>query len=200
MLWPSTHLSINKYQKAMKTSYLPILITLPMAWSIQAMGQTTANHDVDFTIDEAAMIRLVDASAGPAPIMNFHVQAPAVPGQGFPSVASQNSYLQFTSVKGASPDNVRQVDVDLIGGSLPSGIQLTISPSLNGTGILGVGAPITLSSTNGSGTLISGIQSAFTGDAPGDGVILNYALNFATQNLDAASGGIITLRYTISNS
>jgi hypothetical protein len=184
----------------MKTSFLPIFLGLPMALSLSAWGQTNANHDVDFTIDEAAMIRLVDGSAGPATVMNFHVQAPAIPGQGFPSVASQNSYLQFTSVKGASPDNVRQVDVDLIGGALPSGIQLTISPNLNGTGVLGVAAPITLSATNGSGTLISGIQSAYTGDGAGEGVILNYALNFATQNLDAASSGLITLRYTISNS
>ena len=65
---------------------------------------------------------------------------------------------------------------------------------------MGTGAPITFSASNGTGTLISGIQSAYTGDAPGDGVLLQYALNFATQNLDAASSGMITLRYTISNS
>ncbi len=171
-----------------------------MALSVSAWSQTAASHDVDFMVDEAAMIRLVDATASPASVMNFHLQAPAVPGQAFPGVAAQSTYMQFTSVKGASPDNVRQVDVDLIGGTLPSGVQLTVSPTLNGTGTLGVGAPITFSSTNGTGTLITGIQSAYTGNGPGDGVLLHYALNFATQNLDAASSGMITLRYTISNS
>ncbi len=180
--------------------YWPYLLAAPMAFSFPAWSQTAAAHDVDFTVDEAAMIRIVDANASPAGVMNFHVQAPAIPGQAFPSVASQSTYMQFTSVKGASPDNVRQVDVDLIGGSLPSGVQLTVSPSLNGTGTMGTGAPITFSASNGTGTLISGIQSAYTGDAPGDGVLLQYALKFATQNLDAASSGMITLRYTISNS
>ena len=180
--------------------FWPYLLAAPMALSFSAWSQSTAAHDVDFTLDEAAMIRIVDANASPAGMMNFHIQAPAIPGQAFPGVAAQTAYMQFTSVKGASPDNVRQVDVDLIGGSLPSGVQLTVSPTLFGTGTVGSAAPITFSANNGTGTLISGIQSAYTGEGPGDGVLLQYALNFATQNLDAVSSGMITLRYTISNS
>lgn len=164
-----------------------------------AQAQNTSNHDVNFTIDEAAMVRVVDVAGGASTTLPFHVQAPAVAGQAFPSIQSQNLYLQYTSVKGASPDNVRQVDVEVVGGSMPAGIQMTITPSLNGTGTLGNGTPVTFAGSAVSGTLISDIQSAYTGDGAGDGAVLNYSLNYATQNLDAATSGIITLRYTISN-
>lgn len=163
-------------------------------------AQNTSNHDVDFTIDEAAMLRVVDATAGPSNTLSFHVQAPSLAGQPFAPIPSQNLYLQYTSVKGASPDNLRQVDVEIVGGSLPSGIEMTIAPSLNGTGTLGNGTPLTFSGSTVSGTLITDIQSAYTGDGAGDGALLTYSLNYATQNLDAATSGIITLRYTISNS
>ncbi len=170
-----------------------------MIASMATSAQTSSNHDVDFTIDEAAMVRVVDAGGGPTNNLNFHVQAPAVPGQPFPSIPSQNLYLQYSSVKGASPDNVRQVDVEVVGGTMPSGVQMTITPSLSGTGTLGNGTPVTFSGSSVSGTLISDIQSAYTGDGAGDGALLNYSLNYATQNLDASTSGVITLRYTISN-
>ncbi|MFM1884223.1 MAG: hypothetical protein RL168_407 [Bacteroidota bacterium] len=170
-----------------------------MAASLVTTAQTSTNHDVDFTIDEAAMVRIVDAGGGPTTNLNFHVQAPSLAGQAFPAIPSQNLYLQYTSVKGASPDNVRQVDVEVVGGSMPSGIQMTITPSLSGTGTLGNATPVSFSGSTVSGTLITDIQSAYTGDGAGDGALLNYSLNYATQNLDAATSGVITLRYTISN-
>ncbi|NDD48141.1 MAG: hypothetical protein EBZ31_07335, partial [Flavobacteriia bacterium] len=96
-------------------------------------AQNTSNHDVNFTIDEAAMVRVVDVAGGPSTTLPFHIQAPSSAGQAFPAIPSQNLYLQYTSVKGASPDNVRQVDVEVVGGAMPAGIQMTITPSLNGT-------------------------------------------------------------------
>ena len=162
-------------------------------------AQNTSNHDVNFTIDEAAMVRVVDVAGGPSTTLPFHIQAPSVAGQAFPVIPSQNLYLQYTSVKGASPDNVRQVDVEVVGGAMPAGIQMTITPPLNGTGTLGNGTPVSFAGSAVSGTLITDIQSAYTGDGAGDGAVLNYSLNYHTQNLDAATSGIITLRYTISN-
>ena len=181
-----------------KQGNTPLFIAACFPFFLNA--QNTGNQDLDFVIDETAMLRLVDANGSPASMLNFHLLGPVVPGQGVPSIQAQSSYLQYTSVKGASPDDIRQIDVEIVGGALPSGVQLTVSPSLNGTGTMGTGSPITLTSGNLHGTLITGIKSAYTGDGPGDGALLTYALNFATQNLDAATSGIVTLRYTLSNS
>ena len=176
------------------------MVTLSLYTFQNGWAQNTSDHDVQFSIDEAAMVRVVDGSGGPSNTLSFHLQAPTIAGQPFPIIPSQNLYLQYTSVKGASPDDVRQVDVEVVGGTMPSGVQMTITPSLSGTGSVGNATPLSFSGSSTTGTLITDIQSAYTGDGAGDGALLTYSLNYATQNLDAASSGVITLRYTISNS
>ena len=81
-----------------------------------ASGQTADFVDAIFEIDEAAMIRAVNAQGGNLTDLRFQITAPGQAGAAFPGVASQVMYLQYTSVKSAAPDDQRALSVYVVGG------------------------------------------------------------------------------------
>jgi hypothetical protein len=46
---------------------------------------------------------------------------------------------------------------------------------------------------------VSGLGSAYSGTAAGQGIPVAYVLNYATENLDASTAGMVSLQFTISN-
>jgi len=185
----------------MTMSYLRSLLTAGIlsTASFMASGQNIDQHDVNFTIDEVATLQIVDASAASLSSVSFHLTAPGTAGAAVANVSSQSIYLQYTSVKGATPDDVRKVTIDLASGTFPDGITLNVDGITNGYGNIGTGQSLVLSNSVLSGDVITGIGSCYTGTSPGEGCEITYSLNFSTQNLDASSSGTVTLRYTISN-
>ncbi|MEK9830749.1 MAG: hypothetical protein VW420_07960, partial [Schleiferiaceae bacterium] len=72
-----------------------LFAAIVVATASAGYAQNTSNHDVNFTIEEAAMIQVVDVAGGPSTTLPFHIQAPSSAGQAFPGVPSQNLYLQY---------------------------------------------------------------------------------------------------------
>jgi hypothetical protein len=125
--------------------------------------------------------------------------SPNVPGAAYPSVPNQTMYLQFTSVKAAAPDDQRQISVDVIGGTFPNGVSLTLTASGAGIGDVGSGHELELNNATTSGILIDGIGSAYSGISSGQGIPVTCAVNFATEDLDASTAGTVSLQFTMSN-
>ena len=40
---------------------------------------------------------------------------------------------------------------------------------------------------------------AYSGTSAGQGIPVTYVLNYATENLDASTAGVVSLQFTISN-
>jgi hypothetical protein len=177
--------------------------TLLLASSVLAAFSVSAQNvdfiDATINVDEAAMIRAVNAQGASLTDLTFNIIAPSVVGAPFDQVASQTMYLQYTSVKGAAPDDQRQVSVDVIGGDFPAGVSLSLAANAAGTGTTGQGLEVTLDNTQTSAVLLSGLGSAYSGTAAGQGIPVTYVLNYATEDLDASTSGIVSLQFTISN-
>lgn len=156
--------------------------------------------DAMFYIDESAMIRAVDAQGNSLTDLTFYIVSPNTPGQAYASIPNQTIYLQYTSVKTAAPDDSRNISVDVIGGDFPHGVSATLLATPAGIGTTGNGGEIELSQNVTSGTLIQGIGSAYSGTGPGMGIPVTFAIDFATENLDASTAGMVSLQLTVSNS
>lgn len=96
----------------------------------------------------------------------------------------------------------RNIEVSISSGSVPSDFELELSVGAAtgaGAGNLGtaVSGPLTLSGTPQD--LITNIRGAFTGDGPGNGHQLSFALNYLGTNFDQLDSQDITLTilYTI---
>ena len=155
--------------------------------------------DVNFYIDESAMVRAVNAQASNLTDLTFHIVSPNTPGAAYPAVPSQTMFLQYTSVKTAAPDDQRQITVDVVGGDFPSGVSLALTAQSAGTGSIGSGNEVELNNINLTGKLVSTIGSAYSGTGAGQGIPITYALNFATEALDASTAGMVSLQFTLSN-
>ncbi len=155
--------------------------------------------DVNFYIDESAMVRAVNAQASNLTDLTFHIVSPNTPGAAYPAVPSQTMFLQYTSVKTAAPDDQRQITVDVVGGDFPSGVSLALTAQSAGTGSIGSGNEVELNNSNLTGKLVSTIGSAYSGTGAGQGIPITYALNFATEALDASTAGMVSLQFTLSN-
>lgn len=176
-----------------------LLAASSMLAAFTLSAQNADYVDAIINVDEAAMIRAVNAQGANLTDMTFNLQAPMYVGAPFDQVASQTMYLQYTSVKGAAPDDQRQVTVDVIGGNFPSGISLSLTATEAGIGTVGQGHSIILDNNQTSATLLSGLGSAYSGTAAGDGIPVDYVLNYSTENLDASTSGVVSLQFTISN-
>jgi hypothetical protein len=178
--------------------------TLLLASSVLAAFSASAQNsdfvDAMFYIDESAMIRAVDAQGNNLTDLTFHIVSPNIPGQAYLTVPNQTMYLQYTSVKTAAPDDSRTISVDVIGGNFPQGVTASLAANPSGTGATGDGNEIQLSQYITSGTLVEGIGSAYSGTGAGKGIPVIFSIDFATENLDASTAGMVSLQFTVSNS
>ena len=96
----------------------------------------------------------------------------------------------------------RNIEVSISVGSVPSDFELELSVAAatgGGAGNLGTPAPGTLTLSAVPQNLITNIRGAFTGDGPGNGHQLTFALNYLGTNYDQLDSQDITLSilYTI---
>jgi hypothetical protein len=177
-----------------------LLLASSVLVAFSASAQSADFVDAMFYIDESAMIRAVDAQGNSLTGLTFHIVSPNIPGQAYLTVPNQTMYLQYTSVKTAAPDDSRTVSVDVIGGNFPQGVTATLAANPSGTGATGDGNEIQLSQYITSGTLVEGIGSAYSGTGAGNGIPVIFSIDFATENLDASTAGMVSLQFTVSNS
>lgn len=176
-----------------------IFLTSGLLLGLSLSAQNVDFVDANFYIDESAMVRAVNAQAANLTDLTFHIVSPNMPGAPYPAVASQTMFLQYTSVKTAAPDDQRQITVDVVGGDFPAGVSMSLNAQSAGTGSIGSGNEVELNNNTTSGTLVSAIGSAYSGTAAGQGIPITYALNFATEALDASTAGMVSLQFTLSN-
>ena len=179
----------------MRTIFLTSSLLLGLSLSAQNVDFVDAN----FYIDESAMVRAVNAQAANLTDLTFHIVSPNMHGAPYPAVTSQTMFLQYTSVKTAAPDDQRQITVDVVGGDFPAGVSMSLNAQSAGTGSIGSGNEVDLNNNTTSGTLVSAIGSAYSGTGAGQGIPITYALNFATEALDASTAGMVSLQFTLSN-
>lgn len=170
-----------------------------LALAFAATAQNSDFVDANINVDEAAMVRAVTAQGSNLTDLNFHIAAPNQAGLPFPSIPSQTMFLQYTSVKGAAPDDQRKLSVDVVGGDFPAGVTLSLAANAAGTGTTGSGHEVVLDNNQQTGILLTGIGSAYSGTGAGQGIPIVYVLNYATENLDAATSGMVALQFTLSN-
>ncbi|MFM6998453.1 MAG: hypothetical protein ACKOX0_04405 [Bacteroidota bacterium] len=176
-----------------------LLVSGTLCAALSASAQSSDFVDALFLIEESSMIRAVNAQSANLTDLTFYLMAPNVPGAAYPAVPNQTMYLQYTSVKTAAPDDQRQISVDIVGGTLPDGVSLTLTATGAGIGDFGSGHELELTSATTSGVLVDGIGSAYSGISSGQGIPVTYAVNFATQDLDASTAGVVSLQFTMSN-
>ena len=96
----------------------------------------------------------------------------------------------------------RDIEVSISSGSVPSDfeLELTVGAATGaGAGNLGTAAPGTLTLSSTPQDLITNIRGAYTGDGPGNGHQLTFALNYLGTNFDQLDSQDInlTILYTI---
>lgn len=179
---------------------------LVFCWPGWIMANTeTTEVGLSFQIDSVAQIAVTGDE------LQWAISAPSSPGGKiyFPQETFVQ-YLQYTSIVD-SWDATRQITVERssTSGLMPEGILVYMIPEpqhvgANSGGELGdIGAGIMLEGglILGSNVLVDGIQTAWTGDGPGEGVQLNYSIAINEFNIYELESGLhnsIDLVFTIS--
>lgn len=188
----------------MKSLHFSFLFVFALFLSVQMSAQVdnnVATHTLIISIPEVA---LLDIEGGTS--VTLTAVAPTEAGNPLNLLGTTNNtlYLNYSSIIGAAPDNVRKVSVAVTNGTLPSGIDLKVTASAatgDGAGTKGSpGSQMTLSNT--AQDLITGIGSCYTGDGSGKGHQLTYVLtensaNYA--NLNFSTTHSLTITYTLSD-
>lgn len=96
----------------------------------------------------------------------------------------------------------RHIEAQITSGSVPAGfeLRLDISTSLTGGGTLGSPAPSTVTLSGTSQSIITGIQSAFTGDGASNGHQLTFSLHYLSGSYSSIihqTTAPIVITYTI---
>ena len=159
-----------------------------------ALGQTTANISVNFTLPAIA---LLDLNTNSAIAMAF--QSPTEAGASIVAPATNSTkWLNFTSA--VAPGITRRITAQVVSGSIPDGVRLKLeTASYTGSGgggsALGsVTSPVYPTTT--ATTLINGIGGAYTGNGT-NGYNLKYSLEIQNYSLLRNTNVSFTVIYTL---
>lgn len=182
------------------------LLVLSTPSLLMASSEST-EVGVSFQIDSAAQIAVIGDE------LQWAIAAPSTAGGSiyFPHETFVQ-YLQYTSVAD-SWNSTRKITVERssTSGFMPAGILLYLIPEQEHVGTqsggelgqIGTGVMLEAGLMLGSNVLVDGIQTAWTGDGPEDGVRLNYSLGMNGVNIYELASGLhnsIDLVFTISDS
>lgn len=186
----------------MKTTKLVLLAIVMLMAISSAFAQDTNSdaHTISIGIPKVALLDL-ESSTGLA--ISLQGTAPTEAGEKVNFNATNSTlWLNYTSIK-STANPTRKVSVQLTGGSVPAGLQLTVQAgSFSGSGVGTFGTPsgvITLTST--AQDLLTGIGSAYTGNGPSNGHNLTYSLSQVGSYaaLDFDNSNTLTVTYTLSD-
>ena len=193
--------------------FFAAVIVLSANASFAQLAPVLASHNVNINIPEVALLDLKSLTGTSITLTGTE---PTVAGDPMDFSGATNStiYMNYSSiVRGAL---VRNVTVQITSGSVPTGLKLTVkaSAATGGAGNLGdevVGADVDgtfiIPASDGTAApIVTGIGSAYTGKANGNGRNLTYTLGYATdaatdyaslRNVDLI-GVPLTITYTLS--
>ncbi len=165
------------------------------------------SHMVTINIPDVALLDLEDLS-GTSPVGTITLAGTVPTEAGLPmtfGAAATNAtiWMNYSSILGSAPSRI--VTVSITGGTLPSGLKLTVSAAVySGSGEGTTGTPTGIISLDGSAkNIIEGIGSAYTGNGKDNGHLLTYQLGYAdTANyagLDFNNSDDLTITYTLSD-
>jgi hypothetical protein len=174
-----------------------VLLFMPIHW---VYCQTTGNINLAFAIPQVA---LVDIEPSASSSISFALTVNNESGQPISATGATNNslWINYSSTFPTGGLN-RKVTVQVSSGTIPSGIDITLTPdsySGTGQGTFGTSAgAVVLSAT--PKTLISGIGRCYTGNGNTNGHRLNYALSISSyQSLYYNQSTTLQIAFTLTD-
>ncbi|NQU87575.1 MAG: hypothetical protein HQ541_17615 [Mariniphaga sp.] len=181
-----------------------VLITVfaILAASVNVIAQADTNegsHSVSISIPQVALLDLEGTSS-----FTLEPTPPAEAGNpfDFSTATNNNVWINYSSI--VASGSTRTVSASITTGTIPSGLELKVttgSASATGNGTKGSpSSQITLSGT--AQTIISGIESCWTGNGASNGHNLTYQLDLtgaANYGLLVETNPSVTVTYTITD-
>jgi len=124
----------------------------------------------------------------------------------FSTATDATIWINYSSIVGSSEPS-RKVSVQITDGAVPTGLKLTVLASDdagNGGGTMGNATAI-VTLTGSPQDIITGVESAYTGDGANNGHNLTYQLDYATDaatdyaSLDFDESDVLEITYTLSD-
>lgn len=186
--------------------YIALSFLIAGLFSVNGIAQDNSftSHTVNVYVPDVAIMDL-ESYSGTS--ISLSPLAPAEAGLALDfSAAKDNSiWINYTSIVGSASEPNRNISVQITGGQVPSGVDLTLESSSDaGMGEGTMGAPVSRAITldNTPQKIITNIGSAFTGDGVNSGHNLTYQLNKKPGSfgqLDFDQNNTITISYTLSD-
>ena len=188
----------------MKT-YKILFISLLGLMSIQIFAQgNTATHTIVVGVPDVA---LLDVEGGAT--INLSATPPTEAGDPISfGAANSDLWINYSSIIGSSTEPSRTVSVAVTQGSIPSGIVINLevgNDAGNGGGSLGTPETQIIALSVAPQTIITGIESAYTGDGASSGHNLSYSGALSNGGEDYSqldfdqNNTILTVTYTLSD-
>ena len=167
--------------------------------SINAQSDTDT-HDIDFEIPE---ISLMDIEPNRNTI-SLSLDAPTEAGSPLTATSDgidNSKWINYSSSL-APAALTKNITAQITGGTLPSGISLSLQASAyagTGAGVTGTSTG-TITLSNAAQSIITGIGGAYTGNGSGNGHQLTYTLTITDHDaLDFDESTTIEVSFTITN-
>lgn len=182
-----------------KLVLVQVFVLLTISFHVFAQDTNEASHSVTVNIPELA---LLDLEGGTSVTLTPTVPSEAGDAFDFSTSANSNVWLNYSSI--VATGKTRSVTAAITSGSIPAGLVLKLTAAgyagTGGDGTMGTSAgQITLSGT--AQDIITGIESCYTGDGPGNGHQLTYRLELSSPDdyYRLVEGSTtLTVTYTLS--
>lgn len=168
--------------------FAKILILLFL--SVQINAQSTVS--VGITLNSVALLKLSPNSNS----ITFSFSAPSTAGGAISTLTNTTKWLNFSSA--VAPSASRRITAQISGGTVPSGLQLTVlaGTAVTSTGTVGSSSGIVTLSTS-SNTIINNIGGAYTGSGSNTGYNLTYSLSVSSYQLLRSGTSSFSVTYTM---
>ena len=155
------------------------------------------NVALQFSIPGIAILDIEPASISEITLM-LTADSEAGAEINYADAVNNDLWLNYTSAY-ATGNNNRSITVQIVSGTIPAGVNLSLSPSAySGNGQGSFGTPVSLNLSALPQTVISGIGRCYTGDGQNNGHQLNYSLSISNyQDLNNISAATVQIVFTL---
>lgn len=177
-----------------KQSIIYVLLWILILFLPIDLNAQTANSSLQLVIPEVALLDIEPAGNNNITITP---QAPDEAGDALVLQANTDTWMNYTSC--VTPTGNRKIMVQITGGILPPGMNVTVQVNtLNtpGSGVCGASSSVVTLSPAAK-DFITGIKGCFTGNGTNHGAQLKYNLSYSNySDLRSGTFGPLQLTYT----